>query len=176
MSNNAAFDTRFRPELVHPTAWVAPGAVVVGDVTLGEDVGVWFNATLRADTTPVVIGARTNVQEMAIFHADPGYPATIGAGVTVGHRAIVHGATIGGNCTIGMGAIIMNGATVGENSIVGAAALITEGKEFPPGSLILGSPARVVRPLTEEEITFNRFSAETYVQRMRAFRKGYVGR
>jgi carbonic anhydrase/acetyltransferase-like protein (isoleucine patch superfamily) len=163
-------DVDFHPELIHPTAFIAPGAVVVGQVTLGERVGVWFHASLRADTTPVTIGARTNIQEGAIFHADPGYPATIGEGVTVGHRAVVHGATVGDNVTIGMGAILLNGCTIGPNSIVGAGALVTQGKTYPPGVLLLGSPAKVARELTAEEVAANRTSAETYLARLAAFR------
>ncbi len=163
------FDTKFRPEQIAPTAFIAQGAVIVGDVTLDEETSVWFNATLRADTTPVRIGARTNIQEGAIFHADPGFPAIIGQGVTVGHGAIVHGAKVGDNTVVGMGAVLLNGVVVGENCIIGAKALLTEGKEFPPGSLILGSPAKVVRPLTAEEIEHNRAAAARYVERSRAF-------
>lgn len=161
--------TAHRPEQVHPTAYVAPGAVVVGDVTIGEQAGVWFGATLRADTTPVVIGARSNVQEGCILHADPGYPCVIGEGVTVGHGAVVHGARVGDNCIVGIRAVLLNGVVVGENSVVGACALLTEGKVYPPNSLILGIPARVVRELTADEIASNRASAERYVFRAQAF-------
>ena len=170
------FNTIYHPDKIHPTCWIAPTAIVVGDVTLGEESSVWFHATLRGDTTPITIGARTNIQEGAILHADPGYPADVGQGVTIGHRAIVHGATIGANVTIGMGAILMNGVTVGANSIVGAGALLTEGKQYPPGVLILGMPGEVARELTDAEIQFNRFSAETYVNRSRAFMDEYTGR
>lgn len=165
----AAFRTEFRPDQIHPTAFLGQGAVVVGDVTLAEETSVWFNATLRGDTTPIVIGPRTNIQEGCVFHADPGFPAILGAGVTVGHRAIIHGAKIGDNTLVGMGAILLNGVVVGENCVIGAGALLTQGKEFPPGSLILGAPAKVVRPLTPEEIEQNRVSANTYVRRSRAF-------
>jgi carbonic anhydrase/acetyltransferase-like protein (isoleucine patch superfamily) len=163
--------TAYRPEQVHPTAFIAPGAVVVGDASIAEQAGVWFGATLRADTTPVVIGARSNVQEGCILHADPGYPCVIGEGVTLGHGAVVHGARVGDNCIVGIRAVLLNGATVGENSIVGACALLTEGKAYPPNSLILGMPARVVRELTEAEIAGNRASAERYVRRAEAFRQ-----
>lgn len=163
------FATQFRPDQIHPTAFIAPGAIIVGDVTLAAESSVWFNATLRGDTTPIAIGPRSNIQEGCIFHADPGFPAIIGQGVTVGHGAVIHGATVGDNTLIGMRAILLNGVVVGENCIVGAGALLTQGKVFPPGSLIMGAPAKVVRPLTSEEIERNRSSAEAYVKRSRAF-------
>lgn len=166
------FGTQFQPDQIHSTTFIASGAVIVGDVTLAELTSVWFNAVLRGDTTPITIGARSNIQDGAILHADPGFPAEIGEGVTVGHGAIVHGAKIGNNTVIGMGAILLNGAVVGENCIVGAGALITEGKIFPAGSLILGSPAKAVRELTEDDINRNYLSAETYVMRSRAFMVG----
>jgi carbonic anhydrase/acetyltransferase-like protein (isoleucine patch superfamily) len=165
------FNTRFQPDLVDPTAFIGQGAVIVGDVTLAEETSVWFNATLRGDTTPIRVGARTNIQEGCILHADPGFPAIIGQGVTVGHGAIIHGAQIGDNTLIGMRAILLNGVVVGENSIVGAGSLLTQGKVFPPGSLIIGSPAKIIRPLTEEEIEANRTAAAHYVERSRAFIK-----
>jgi carbonic anhydrase/acetyltransferase-like protein (isoleucine patch superfamily) len=164
--------TRFRSELVQTSVYIAPGATVVGDVTLAENASVWFGAVLRGDTDQILIGERSNIQDGAVLHADLGYPCTIGAGVTVGHRAIVHGATVGDNTTVGMGAIILNGAIIGENSIIGAAALVTEGSVIPPGSLVVGIPGKVKRPLTEEEIERNRRSAEHYVENARAFREG----
>ncbi|MGP7795790.1 gamma carbonic anhydrase family protein [Sphingomonas sp. CLY1604] len=150
-------------------AFVAPGAHVIGRVVLGERASVWFGAVLRGDNDPIVIGADSNVQDGAIVHADPGVPTTIGRGVTIGHRAIVHGATIGDNSLIGMGATILNRATIGADSIVGANALVTEGKAFPDGSMIVGSPARVARPLTEAEIAGLRLSAATYVANARRY-------
>ena len=165
-------DTTVHPEKIHPTAFIAQGAVVVGDVTLGEDVGVWFNSTLRGDVEAIVVGPRTNIQEGCILHADPGYPTVIGSGVTVGHGAVVHGARIGDNCIVGIRAVLLNGSEVGENSIVGACALLTEGKSYPPNSLILGIPAKAVRALRLEEIEANRGSAARYVQRARAFGRG----
>ncbi len=157
------------PEQIHPSVFLAQGAVVVGDVTLHAQSGVWFNATLRGDVEAIVLGPRSNIQEGCILHADPGFPAVIGADVTVGHGAVVHGARVGDNCIIGIRAVLLNGAVIGENSIVGAGALVTEGKVFPPGSLILGMPARVVRALTDEEIAGNRLSAARYVERAAAF-------
>jgi carbonic anhydrase/acetyltransferase-like protein (isoleucine patch superfamily) len=143
--------------------WIAPNATVIGKVTLGEGVGIWFGVVIRGDQERITIGPDTNIQEHSVLHTDTGFPCTIGSGVTIGHRATVHGCTVGSNVLIGMGSIIINGASIGDDSIVGAAALVTEGKSFPPGSLILGSPAKVVRPLTGEEIRRNRLSAAHYV-------------
>jgi carbonic anhydrase/acetyltransferase-like protein (isoleucine patch superfamily) len=164
-----SYATQFRPELVHPTAFIAPGAIIVGDVTLGAESSVWFNATLRADTTPVTIGPRTNIQEGCILHADPGFPAILGAGVTAGHGAVIHGAQVGDNSLVGIRAILLNGVIVGENCLIGSNALLTQGKIFPPGSLILGAPAKVIRALTPEEIAANQETAARYVERSRAF-------
>ena len=164
--------TRFQPNKIHPTVFIGQGAVIVGDVTIAEECSVWFNATMRGDTTPVQIGPRTNIQEGCIFHADPGFPAIVGAGVTVGHGAVIHGARVGDNTLIGMRAILLNGVVVGENSIVGANSLLTQGKVYPPGSLIIGSPAKVIRELTPEEIEGNREAARHYVERSREFMAG----
>jgi len=163
------FNTSYPHDQIHPTCWIAPGAVVVGDVTLEELTSVWFNASLRADDTPIIIRARSNIQENCVFHADPGFPAEVGEGCTIGHAAVIHGAKVGENCTIGMRAVLMNGVIVGENSIVGAGSLLTQGKVYPPNSLILGAPAKVIREVTEDEIAFNRYSSDTYVNRSRAF-------
>lgn len=165
-------DTQRHPEKTHASVFIAQGAVVVGDVTLEEDASVWFNSTLRGDVESIVVGPRSNIQEGCILHADPGYPTLIGAGVTVGHGAVVHGARVGDNCIVGIRAVLLNGSEVGQNSIVGACALLTEGKRFPPNSLILGAPARVVRELTPDEVEANRSSAARYVQRAQAFRRG----
>lgn len=164
------FQTEFRPEQIHPTVFLAQGAIIVGDVTLSEECSVWFHASLRGDVEPIFIGSRTNIQEGAIFHVDPGFPVRVGVGVTVGHGAIVHGATVGDNVIVGMRATLLNGAIIGVDSIVGANSLVTEGKAFPAGSLIIGSPARVVRALTSEEIERNRLAADTYVKRALAFK------
>jgi carbonic anhydrase/acetyltransferase-like protein (isoleucine patch superfamily) len=159
----------FRSELVDPTAFIAPGAVVRGDVAIGPRSSVWFQAVIRGDTEPIRIGSRSNVQDGAVLHADPGYPCTIGDGVTIGHRAIVHGATVEENVVIGMGSIVLNGARIGRDSIVAAGAVVTERTEIPPGSLALGVPAKVRRALTPEEIEHNRLSAAHYVENAKRY-------
>ena len=162
-----------RPTLADDV-WVAPSADVIGDARLGAGVGIWFGAVIRADNTPILVGARTNIQEGAMLHSDPHAPLTIGAGVTVGHHAILHGCTIGDNVLIGMGATVLNGATIGDDSLVGAGALVTEGKTFPPGSLIVGSPARAVRELSADAIAGLKASADHYVARARSYATGLV--
>lgn len=152
--------------------WIAPTATVIGKVTIGDGVGIWFGAVLRGDGEPIAIGADSNLQEHVVVHTDAGYPATIGAGCTIGHRAIIHGCTIGNNVLIGMGAIILNGAVIGDNSLVGAGALVTEGKAIPPGSLVIGAPGKVARALTDNEIARNRQSATHYAANWRRFAKG----
>nr|BAT29820.1 transferase [Aureimonas sp. AU22] len=154
------------------SVFIAPGAHVIGDVTLGSEVGVWFGAVIRGDVARITVGARTNIQDGAILHADPGFPLEIGEGCTIGHRAVVHGCTLGDNTLVGMGATILNGARVGANCLVGAGALVTEGKAFPDGSLIVGAPARVVRPLDEAAIEGLRQSAARYVANARRFQAG----
>ena len=144
--------------------YIAPGAIVLGDVTLGEDVNIWYHATVRGDRAPIAIGKGSNIQDNSVVHVDAGYPVTIGENVTVGHGAILHGCSIGDNSLVGMGAIIMNGAEIGKNCIVGAGALVTQGTRVPDNSLILGNPARVKRQLTEEEIAQNLRNAAFYVQ------------
>ncbi len=134
---------------IDPSVFIAPGAVVVGEVTLGRHASVWFNAVVRGDTAPVSVGEETNLQDLTVVHEDEGQPARIGSRVTVGHRAIVHGCVIEDDCLIGMGAVVLSGARVGRGSLVGAAALVREGHEIPSGSLVVGAPARVVGPVTE---------------------------
>jgi carbonic anhydrase/acetyltransferase-like protein (isoleucine patch superfamily) len=148
-----------------PSSWVAPSADLIGDVRLGARANVWFGAVIRADNTPIIIGAETNIQDASVCHSDDGFPLTIGARVTVGHQAILHGCTIADDCLIGMGARILNGAVIEPECIVGAGALITEGKSFASGSLIVGSPARVVRPVTEQERQLLRASAAHYAEK-----------
>jgi carbonic anhydrase/acetyltransferase-like protein (isoleucine patch superfamily) len=152
--------------------WIAPDAHVIGDVVLEEDVSIWFGAVLRGDNEPIVIGARSNVQEGAMLHADPGFPLTVGAEVTVGHHAILHGCTVGAGALIGMGATVLNGARIGAGSLVGANALVTEGKEFPENSLIIGSPAKAVRTLDNAAVERLRASAMHYVKNARRFAAG----
>jgi carbonic anhydrase/acetyltransferase-like protein (isoleucine patch superfamily) len=152
--------------------WVAPDAHVIGRVILGEDVGVWFGAVVRADNEPIRIGARTNIQEGAMLHSDPGSPLSIGEDVTVGHHAILHGCTVAANSLIGMGATVLNRARIGSNCIVGANALVTEGKEFPDFSLIVGAPAKAVRVLGPATAQSLRASAAHYVANWHRFAAG----
>ena len=163
-------------EGVDPTlaegAWAAPSADLIGDVRLGERASVWFGAVIRADNTPILIGEDSNIQDGAVGHSDPGAPLTIGARVTIGHQAIVHGCTIAEDCLIGMGARILNGAVLGPECLVGAGALITEGKQFEGGSLIVGVPARVIRPLTDEEKAAIRVSAAHYAEKAARYAAG----
>lgn len=154
--------------------WVAPGAHVMGRVTLGEGVGIWFGAVLRGDNDDIRIGAGSNVQDNSVLHTDSGFPLTVGEGCTIGHRAILHGCSIGDGTLIGMGAVVMNGAKVGRQCLIGANALVTEGKEIPDGSLVMGSPARVVRPLTDAEKDGLARSARNYRANMQRFRSGLV--
>lgn len=155
---------------VAETAWVAPGAFVVGDVSLGEESSVWYGAVLRGDTEPISIGARTNVQDGCVVHADPGYPAIVGDDCVVGHNAIVRGCEIGNGCLVGMGATILNGAKIREGSIVAAGALVTEGKDFPPRSLIVGAPAKAVKEVTEEQTQGIAHGVREYVERAASHR------
>lgn len=152
-------------------AFVADDAQIIGDIILGQDTGIWFGVVLRGDNEQISIGARTNVQEHVCMHTDMGYPLTIAEGCTIGHRAMLHGCTIGENSLIGIGAIVLNGAKIGKNSLVGAGALVTEGKEFPDNSLIVGSPAKAIRTLDEKSEQMLRASAESYVQNAKRFAK-----
>jgi len=152
--------------------WIAPDAHVIGRIRLGPGVGVWFGAVLRGDNEPIEIGAETNIQEGVLMHTDEGFPMSVGPGCTIGHHAILHGCQVGGNTLIGMGATVLNGAKLGNNCLVGANSLVTEGKEFPDNSLILGAPAKLVRPLTEATIAFLRQSARDYVARWRRYAAG----
>jgi carbonic anhydrase/acetyltransferase-like protein (isoleucine patch superfamily) len=159
-----------RPE-VAPSAFVAPGAYVIGAVSLAEESSVWYGAVLRGDTEAIRIGARTNVQDGCVLHADPGYPTTIGDDCVVGHNAVVHGCEIGDGCLIGMSATILNGAKIGEGSIVAAGALVPEGKEFPPRSLIIGAPAKRAKEVSEEQTQDIARGVRTYVERAIAHRE-----
>lgn len=150
-----------RPQ-VPDSAFVAPNATLAGAVQLGEGASVWYAAVLRADNEPITIGARSNVQDGCAFHVDHGHPVTLGEGVSVGHNAVVHGATIEDDCLVGMGAVVMNGAVIGRGSLVAAGALVTEGMQVPPRSLVAGVPAKVRRELTDDEVEGLRQNARTY--------------
>jgi carbonic anhydrase/acetyltransferase-like protein (isoleucine patch superfamily) len=162
-------DQRVRTE---GTVFVADTAVVIGNVLLRANASVWFNAVIRGDNELITIGEHSNVQDGAVLHTDPGSPLTIGSHVTVGHKAMLHGCTIGDNSLVGINAVVLNGAKVGRNCLIGANALVTEGKEIPDGSMVLGSPGKVVRELTPEQIDGLRRSALHYVENARRFKAG----
>ena len=155
---------------VAASAWVADSAEVIGHVTLAADASVWFGCVLRGDTEHMTVGEGSNIQDLSVLHADVGQPLTIGRHVTVGHKVMLHGCTIGDESLIGIGAVVLNGARIGKNCLVGAGALVTEGKEFPDGSMIVGAPARAVRQLTPEQIAGLRRSAQHYIDNARRFR------
>lgn len=158
-----------RPQ-VHPSVFVAPGAMVVGKVELHENSSIWFNVSLRGDNDLIVLGEGSNIQEGSVLHTDTGHPLTIGKRVTVGHQAMLHGCTIGDESLIGMQAILLNGSQVGRHCIIGAGALLTGNTVIPEGSMVLGSPAKVVRPLKPEEIEMIRQAAAGYVDRAKLFK------
>lgn len=157
---------------VHPTAYVADSAQVIGSVVLAENTSVWFGAVLRGDTETMTVGKGSNIQDLSVLHADVGCPLTIGENVTVGHQVMLHGCTVGDGSLIGIGAVVLNNACIGKHCIVGAGALVTEGKEFPDGSMILGSPAKAVKQLTPEQIAGLQQSALHYQDNARRFRAG----
>ena len=154
------------------SAWVADGARVIGKVVLDDDASVWFGAILRGDTEELRVGRGSNIQDGTVVHADPGFPVRIGEDVTVGHQVMLHGCTIGDGSLVGIQSVILNGAKIGRNCLVGAGSLVTEGKEFPDGSLIMGTPAKVVRELTPEQIAGLKRSAQHYVNNARRFKSG----
>ena len=162
---------QYVPELAD-SAWVAESAEVIGRVTLGPEVSVWFKAVLRGDSEQLTIGAGTNIQDGSVLHADHGFPLVLGQGVTVGHQCMLHGCTVGDYSLIGIGAVVLNGARIGKHCLVGAGALVTEGKEFPDGSLIVGSPAKVVRELSPEQIDGLKASAAHYIQNGQRYAQG----
>ncbi len=159
-----------QPALVAPTAWIAHNATVLGEVRLAADSSVWFGAVIRGDTAPIDIGCRTNVQDLACLHADPGFPCSLGNDVTIGHGAIVHGATIADRVLIGIRAVVLNGATVGAESIVAAGTVVLEAQQIPPRSLVVGVPAKVVRTISDEDIARIKHAAEHYVNAAREYR------
>lgn len=153
----------FRLEQVDPAAFIAPGAVVLGDVTIGAESSVWFGAVVRGDAEAIRIGKRTNIQDGCVLHADPGFVCTLGDGVTLGHGAIVHGATVEDDCLIGMRAVVMNGAKIGRGSVVAVGSVVLEGMEVPAGSVVMGQPARIKREVSERDGERIRHAAEHYV-------------
>jgi len=161
-----------RPASIHPTAFIAPTAAVMGDVSLGEEASVWYNAVLRGDMAPIVIGAQSNIQDGTIVHVDTGVPCTVGRRVGVGHRVILHGCTVEDDCLIAMGSVLLNGARIGAGSVVAAGAVVPEGMQVPAGSLVMGVPGRIIRPVDAE---LSRRAAATwshYVKEARAHRQG----
>ncbi len=165
-----------KPVLEGDSHFVADSADVIGDVRLGNMSSVWFQAVLRGDNDTITIGERSNVQDGAVLHVDPGFPLTVGDGVTIGHKVMLHGCTIGDNSLIGINSVILNGARIGKNCVVGAQSLITENKEFPDNSLILGSPARVARPLSDDEVAMIGMSAAAYVRNAERYRENLRAR
>ncbi len=150
--------------------FIAPDAVLIGRVRVRKGASIWFGAVLRGDNDWITVGENSNVQDLSLIHADAGQPVEIGKGVTIGHRVIIHSAIVGDNALIGMGAILLNRARIGANCLVGAAALVTEGKQFEDGQMILGSPAKAIKPLTDEQVAGLRLSADTYVANARRYR------
>ena len=157
---------------IDESAWVADSAQVMGNVELAEGASIWFGAIVRGDTEEIRVGRNSNIQDGSVLHADREKPLTIGADVTVGHKVMLHGCTIGDSSLIGIGAVVLNGAKIGKGCLVGAGSLVTEGKEFPDGSMIVGSPARVVKQLTSEQLEHLRLSAQHYVENARRFKTG----
>ncbi len=158
-------------EQIHSSVYIAPGAVVLGNVTIQENSSVWFHTTIRADRGNITIGANSNIQDNCVIHMDADYPVVIGDGVTIGHGAIVHGCRVGNNTLIGMGAIVLNGAVIGKNCIIGAGTLITQNTIIPDGSLVIGNPGKISRKLTDTEIEHNKINALHYVKEAQNYKK-----
>ena len=161
-----------RVELRGTSHYIAPNATLVGSIILGNLASIWFGVTIRADNDQVTIGEETNVQDGSVLHVDPGFPMTLGRRVTIGHKVMLHGCTIGDGTLIGINSVVLNGAKIGRHCLVGAGSLVTEGKEFPDGSLIVGSPAKAVRQLTPEQIEGLKRSAAHYVQNAQRYKNG----
>lgn len=171
MADVMTHDTKFRPEQIDPSAYVAPNATVLGDVTIGAESSVWFGAVIRGDTESIRIGAQTNIQDLCVLHADEGFPCVLGDRVTVGHAAVVHGAQIADDVMIGMRAVVMNGAKIGAGSLVAVGAVVTEGVEVPPGSVVMGVPGKVRRTLSAEDQHRICHAAEHYVAAAKTYRE-----
>jgi len=150
--------------------YIAPGAVVIGDVTLGRNASIWWNSVLRGDNDPMVIGEGCNVQDGCVLHTDPGFPLTLGKNVSIGHMVMLHGCEIGDNTLVGIGSIVLNGAKIGKNCLIGANTLVTEGKEIPDNSMVLGSPGKVVKELSEEQLEMVKRPAKSYQNRWRRYK------
>lgn len=168
----AVFALDSREPVLGQGSWVADNATVIGNVVLGKQVSIWYGAVLRGDNDPITIGDNSNVQDGSVLHTDDGVPLTLGANVTVGHMAMLHGCEVGDGSLIGINAIVLNGAKIGRNCLIGANALIPEGREIPDGSLVVGSPGRIIRQLTEEEIEAQKDSAANYVRHLEEHRAG----
>ena len=158
--------------LIADSAWVADSAQVMGNVALAADASIWFGAVVRGDTETIRVGQRTNIQDLSVLHADVGMPLTVGNDVTVGHKVMLHGCTIGDGSLIGIGAVVLNGAKIGKGCLVGAGSLVTEGKEFPDGSLIMGSPAKAVRQMSPEQIEGLKMFGQHYIENSARYKKG----
>ncbi len=169
-------DVGFHPEKIDPSAFIAPGAIIIGDVTIGAESSVWFGAILRGDIAQIVIGRGTNIQDGAVVHVDIGRPTFIGDGVTVGHGAVLHGCTVGDNVLIGIRAVVLTGAVIGENSLIGAGAVVTEGTVIPPNSLVLGVPARVAGEVSSELLQRIKESAEHYKNYIQVYKGSFRAR
>ncbi|MBC3189553.1 gamma carbonic anhydrase family protein [Pseudonocardia sp. C8] len=166
MSNLFSYDGHV--PVLADTAWVAPTATLIGEVVIGDNSSIWYAAVLRADEDAITIGIGSNVQDGSVIHADPSYPVQIGDGVSVGHRAVVHGATVQNDCLIGMGAVLLNGANVGHGSLIAAGAVVLEGEVIPPGSLVAGTPAKIRRSIGSDELASIRANAQNYRRLLRS--------
>lgn len=160
--------------MIDPTAYIAKGAAVLGDVALGKEASVWYNSVVRGDMAPITIGDRTNIQDLSMVHVDTGFPCSIGNRVTVGHRVILHGCTVEDDCLIGMGSILLNGVHIGTGSIVGAGAVVLQNTEIPPGSLVLGFPAKVAKPVDDLLTSQIELAWKHYVEEARNHRSGAI--
>ena len=166
-ASERTFMTKDRQDLIAASSWIAPTATVMGHVELQENTSVWYGAVIRGDVEPISVGVDSNIQDLCCLHSDPGFPTVVGNRVTVGHRAILHGATIEDEVLIGMGAIVLNGANIGSHSIIGAGALVAEGKQIPPRSLVVGVPGKIIREVTDEDVERILAGSKHYVQASR---------